>query len=275
MRSRLPAKPPAPQKKMSSSKMSSGGSPVVHTDFHCSNLSVTELKQTAKGAKVVWVNYRGGPLYLQTPHQLRAPMGIRRWDNDSGPPSYELTLSLSGESGEHFAQSLTEMDDWVKQQAIANSKQWLRKNVTEMVVIETLYNPTLRHARDKDTGEVTDKWPPTFRAKIPMSDGRPECETYEMVNGKPQRVDLLDLLERRSLKGAMVTAIVKCTGIWFLQKFGMSWQVQQLLIEPNASELRPFAFVGAAGSGGSALAAGREFTGDETFDCEEIEGDLE
>jgi hypothetical protein len=76
------------------------------------------------------------------------------------------------------------------------------------------------------------------------AEGKPECEVYEIINGKPNSVSLEDLMERKSLKGASVTAIVKCSGIWFPQKFSASWQVQQLLIETNSGMLKPCAFLG-------------------------------
>jgi hypothetical protein len=227
----------------------SSGTPVTYKKFLTSNLKLSQIKTTPRGAKVVWVNYNEGPisgsLYLQTPFGLRAPMGITKWENEGQNPSYELLLSLNGEEGKEFADKLSEFDEFVKNEALSKSKEWFKKNIDNMVVVETLYNPTLRLPRDKDTGEVTDKYPPSFRAKIPMSsEGKPECEVYEIVNGKPISVDLEDLMERKSLKGASVTAIVKCSGIWFPQKFSASWQVQQLLIETNSGMLKPCAFVG-------------------------------
>lgn len=229
--------------------MTNGGTPTTYNEFSTSNLKLSQIKTTPRGAKVVWVNYNtgpvSGPLYLQTPFGLRAPMGITKWENEGQNPSFELLLSLSGEQGSEFADKLGEFDEFVKNEALSKSKEWFKKNIDNMVVIETLYNPSLRQPRDKETGEITQKYPPSFRAKIPMSpDGKPECEVYEMVNGNAVSVDLLDLMEKKSLKGASITAIVKCSGIWFPQKFSASWQVQQLLIEPNSGVLKPFAFTG-------------------------------
>ena len=249
--------------------MSYGG-PVTYKDFDCNKLSVSQIKVTPRQARVAWVNYdngnKVGPVYLQTPFNLRAPMGITKWENDGQPPSYEVLLSLSGSEGELFAKKLEEFDTWVKNKAMERSREWLKKTIDNIVVIETLYNPSLRLPRDKDTGEITDKFPPSFRAKIPMSPtGKPECEVYEYINGSPVLVDLLDLMERKSLKGASMTAIVKCTGIWFPQKFSVSWQIQQLLIEPNAMSLKPCAFVGMQSAGFGASSPNTEPVGDDDY----------
>ena len=229
--------------------MTGQGRPITHQEFDPSNLSVSQMKTTARQAKVVWVNYANasgnGPLYLQTPCNLKAPMGVTKWENEGSNPSYEILFSLGGEQGSAFADKLDKFDTWVKTKAMEKSKEWFKKNIDNMVVVDTLYNPTLRLPRDKETGEITDKFPPSFRVKIPTSpDGTPECEVYEMINGKAVMVNLLDLMERKSLKGASMTAIVKCSGIWFPQKFSASWRVEQILIEPNAAVLKPCAFVG-------------------------------
>lgn len=258
--------------------MSAQGRPVSFNEFSVENLSVSQMKTTARQAKVVWVNYgigaNNGPLYLQTPHALRTPMGVTKWENEGANPSYEILFSLGGEEGAQFAEKLDGFDNWVKNMAVDKSKEWFRKSY-KMEGIDTLYNPSLRLARDKDTGEVTDKYPPSFRAKIPTSpDGVPECEVYEMIDGKPVMVNLLDLMERKSLKGASMTAIVKCSGIWFPQKFSVSWQVQQILIEPSSQSLKPCAFVGIkslAGAGAPRAAEDEEDYRDypETYEIEE------
>lgn len=260
--------------------MAGQGHPVTYKDLCTSNLSTSAIKITSRQAKVSWLNYRTasgtGPLYLQTPYNLRAPMGITKWENENGKPSYEVMFSLGGEEGSAFAQKLDEFDTWIKTEAIKKSKEWFKKNIENMVVVETLYNPTLRLARDKETGEITDKWPPSFKAKIPLSpEGIPECEVYEKINGEPVMVDLLDLMERKSLKGASMTAIVKCTGIWFPQKFSVSWQIQQLLIEPNASVLKPCAFVGMDTMPTNRIANDEDDCCGDYPDTEEIEQNLE
>lgn len=260
--------------------MAGQGRPVTYKEFDPSNLSTSAIKITSRQAKVSWVNYKSdngtGPLYLQTPYSLRAPMGITKWENENGKPSYEVMFSLSGEEGAAFADKLDKFDTWIKTEAMNKSKEWFKKNIDNIVVVDTLYNPTLRLARDKETGEITDKWPPSFKAKIPLSsDGIPECEVYEKINGEPVMVDLLDLMERKSLKGASMTAIVKCTGIWFPQKFSVSWQIQQLLIEPNSSVLKPCAFVGMNTAPSSVSVKDDDEYCNEYPDTEEIEANLE
>jgi hypothetical protein len=72
----------------------------------------------------------------------------------------------------------------------------------------------IKHAKDKDTCEPTDKYPPTFKMNLPFCDGKFACEVYD---DKRNLIDLNDI----QTKGARVTALIQCTGIWLAGgKFG-------------------------------------------------------
>lgn len=199
------------------------------------------------GGKVIYVGIENKPLILQTP-EMTAPFGLSKWSADSkGPDKYTLELSFKGRETRpnidtfyHFAQDL---DRKLVGDAMDNSMAWLKKKFTSREVLEALYTPMLKFAKDKTTGEITDKYPPTFRLTLPNKDGRIAVDAYD-ANREP--IDLSSL----ELKGARVTAIVQCMGIWIAGgKFGCSWKAIQLKVLPQAS-IRGFAFRDVEGEGG-------------------------
>ena len=70
---------------------------------------------------------------------------------------------------------------------------------------------------------------------IPTKDNVFTCEVYD---DKRERVDLNEL----QTKGARVSAIIQCNGVWFAGgKFGISWRVVQMRVTTN-KKIAGFAF---------------------------------
>lgn len=218
---------------------------ISYSDIQAENITASAVKSLDNGGKMVWINYAGAqgrvPLIMQTPVHLKAPYGISCWENESGPPKYSIELSLDGEEGEVFKNKLGEIDDKVLTLAMENGMSWFKKRVDRSVA-EALYTPSLRYSRDKETGEISDRYPPVFKATLQHRGGKFMCEAYNMSKAP---VDISALVGSSSMRGAAATAIVQCSGIWLAGgKFGMSWKVLQLLVKENATSLSPFAFIG-------------------------------
>lgn len=201
-------------------------------------------KALDSGGRMVYVGYKGRPLIIQTP-VMRAPFGVTKWSSDKGPDKYSLELSFRGMKSRRklmaFYDKLLELDKKLVQDALDNSTQWLRKKYTTTEVFEALYAPLIKHTKDKETGEITDKYPPTFRVGLPQNEHGIACEVY---NEQQQLVDINDI----ETKGAQITAIIQCSGIWIAApKFGCSWKVVQLRITPP-SQISGFAFMSLEGN---------------------------
>ena len=79
----------------------------------------------------------------------------------------------------------------------------LDTQVTHMLAQKQLhYKPIITLYKDKDTGEITDKYPPTFKLKVPVN-----CEVY---NAKEDRINISDI----DTKSAKITGVLKFVGIW-------------------------------------------------------------
>jgi hypothetical protein len=201
---------------------------IIPNDFALTKLKCGNLRILDNGGKIVYISYDNGPLIMQTPEMV-APFGISQWDNDKGGKKSTLDLSFKGKESrpnlERFYENLEALDKKIVSEAFENSPSWFKKKTSEEVLKE-LYTPILRHAKDKNTGEITNKYPSTFKATLPEKDGK---FTFEVYNQKRELVDLNSM----ELKGAKVTAMIQCLGIWIAgTKFGVSWKILQMRVVP-------------------------------------------
>ena len=82
----------------------------------------------------------------------------------------------------------------------------------------------MKLAKDKETGELTTKYPASFKVKVPFYDGVWKCDLYN-----EQREQITDNLHEHLTGKCDVRAILKCSAVWFAGgRFGVTWQAQQL-----------------------------------------------
>lgn len=217
----------------------------LFSDFNSDSVNETSVRHLDTGGKMVWLNHTGpgadthsGPIILQT-SQMRSPSGIRCWENDGAPPKYSMELVLDPSSVEY--RKLAEFDKRILDIACETKNKWIKRASRE--VLDALYNPTVRVPRDKETDEVTDKWPVTFKVTIPQRNGAFQCELWD---SRRNVIDIMDFVKSGAGRNATVTVITQCTGIWVAGgKFGTTWKAQQILVHSTSnSTLRSFAFIG-------------------------------
>lgn len=208
----------------------------------------SNVRHLDTGGKMVWLSHTGsqpdassGPIILQT-SQMRSPNGIRGWENDGAPTKYSMELVLDPAETEY--KKLLEFDQKILDIACNTKNKWIKKASKE--VLDALYNPTVRVPRDKETDEVTDKWPITFKLTIPQRDGAFACELWD---NKRKMLDVAEFIKSGSGRNCLVTVIAQCTGIWVAGgKFGTTWKAQQILVHSSSnSSLQSFAFIGGSG----------------------------
>lgn len=181
------------------------------------------------GGRMIYINYENGPITVQFPEMI-VPYSMKDYE---GNKNYTINLSFkdkeSRESLSTLYNKINEFDEKMINDGMEKGLTWLRKKVGSRVVAETLYTKMISHAKDKNTGEITDRYPPTIKLKVPYKDGKFECETY---NAKKELIDLSTV----ETKGARVTVIAQCLGIWVAGgKYGVSWKVKLMKIVPPVS----------------------------------------
>lgn len=211
---------------------------ILAKDFDVSKVNYSDVRMLDNGGKVIYVSYNKAPLTVQTP-EMSAPFGMQKWTNDNRD-KYTLDLSFKDldkrPALQSFYKVLESLDSKLVEDGFKNQQTWFkgRKYPTKEVV-EALYTPLIKHAKDKDTGEITDKYPPTFKMNVPWKEGKFMCEVYD---DKRNPVDLSSL----ETKGSRIRAIIQFTGLWMAGgKFGSTWRIMQMVVVPSQT-LRGFAF---------------------------------
>jgi hypothetical protein len=210
-------------------------------DFNIDDVTFSDVKMLDNGGKIVYMSYAKAPLLLQTP-VMKAPFGLSKWDNDGkNVAKYNIDLSFGGKDTSPqisaFYDVLDSMDKRLVDVGFASQSTWFKgKKYTSREIVEALYTPMIKLAKDKQTGEVTDRFPPTVKLTIPFKDNAFKCDVYD---DKKNIVDLNNI----DTKGSKITAIIQCSGLWFAGgKYGTSWRVVQMRVVPSMSVLSSYAF---------------------------------
>ncbi len=203
--------------------------------FNVDKIKYSEMKVMKSGAKSVYLNYQGSKINIQTP-VLSIPYGVN--DNTQfikddpkrkdEARKYDITASFKGMDEapkvKAFHDKLIELENKICEDASKNSVAWFKKNFEgNKGAIENMFSPIVRRDKDKETGMYADKYPPTFKAKIPYNseEDKFDFDCYDMDNNE---VDFKDYVA--NLKGGKAQFIIQLNGLWFSAgMFGCSWKI--------------------------------------------------
>lgn len=211
---------------------------MLPADFDVSKAHFGTPRTNDNGGKSIYLSFNKAPIVLQTPEMI-APFGKQKWENDKGVTKYTLDLSFKGMESRDllktFFDKMNDLDEKLVDSALENSFDWLKKKGVSREVVKNLYTPLVRHPIDKATGEISTKYPPTFKLSLPFKDG---AFTTEVYDASRKLVDLNSI----ETKGARVTAIIQCLGVWVAAgKFGCTWKVLQMKVVPPQA-IKGYAF---------------------------------
>ena len=174
------------------------------SDDLANSINIGTPKVNASGGKNIPIFNRvaRSGLKMSTPMMLTWGANTNNYDDKV---SYDMSLQFP--SAEYatadtsaFLDNLKRFEAYIKQQAIANSKQWFGKTLSPEVV-EAFWTPTLRYPKDKGTGEPDYTKSPTFRVKLPFWDGKFKFEIFnvkgELVFPKDD-VNIMDVVPKGS-----------------------------------------------------------------------------
>ena len=204
-------------------------------NFNVENINYSELKVMKSGAKSVYIVYKGNKVNLQTPI-LNIPYGvndnmqfIKKDENRKDEErKYDVTVSFKGMDEnpkiKQFHDKMKELENKIIDDAFANRLVWFKNNYSgNKDVVSNMFTPIVKHDKDKVTGEYANKYPPTFKAKIPFNslENKFEFDCYDMDNNETNFHDIL-----ANLKGGKAQFIIQLSGIWFSAgMFGCSWKI--------------------------------------------------
>jgi hypothetical protein len=216
---------------------------ILPRDFDVARLVFDKCKTLNTGGKAIYVSYAGRPCIMQTP-EMKAPFGVSVWPGENGmPDKYSLDVSFDGleqrEPLRTFLAALSAIDRRMVIEAMENSQPWFKKRFPSVDVVNELYTTTVKVPKEKDTGEVSTRYQPTFKMSLPMKDGK---FAFPVFGPDRSEIDLVEWVESGRSKGARVQAIVHLTSVWIVgTKFGLSWKVKQLKLSEQ-TRLSGYAF---------------------------------
>ena len=213
-------------------------------DFNASTDFVyTKAKVNASGGKQVGILNKQNmkTLYMSTP--LMLTWGVNEYtDEKTGKVTYDMALQFPNEEYNSpecaaFLKNIQELETRVKNDAIANSKEWLNKSKLGAEAVDALWTPMLKYPKDKATEEPDYSRPPTLKLKIPYWEG--EFKNVELYNESkalvfPNEEDVH--ISNFIVKGSNVATIIQCGGVWVANgKFGVTWKLFQAVVKPRAT----------------------------------------
>lgn len=213
---------------------------VSPSSFDVSKIVVTPQKSIpSTGAKQSYLNYDGRSLTMQV-GSLTLPYGMSVYDK-SGPVKYSIEMSLRGYDGENpkvkaIFDTFTALDEYMIQQGVKNSKAWFKQEMNRDI-IKAFYTPCVRFSKDAE-GNVK-PYPPTVKVVLKKRDDKFETLIYDDKKRAMTDVPIEDVL----VKGAQLTTLVQCTGVWFAgSKYGLSWKAVQIRVDKMGETIRGYAF---------------------------------
>jgi len=231
-------------------------------DIKVSKLRYSPVKKMGtNGPKMVYINYGDEKLTVQTP-LMSLPYGVndgsmmskdaagaggrRGEDEDIGGNNkrYDMSLSFRGMDTnpkiKTFYDKMVEVEKKIMDDAFANREAWLGDDYEGMrTIVNKLMNPMLRFDRDKETGKVVGKYPPTMKVKLPY-DRVIDNFVFDAVDMDGAEIDFKDIVGK--LKGTKTIAIIQLTGLYFVGgKYGCMWKVKSGMFQ-KINAVRKMAF---------------------------------
>jgi len=212
---------------------------VFPKDFKTSNVTISPLKVMDSGAKQAYINYDTRPLMMQV-SAMPIPYGMSVFDK-AGPKKYSVDLSFKGYDQEGskikaIYDAFMALDEFMIDQGVKNSKNWFKSDLNREV-IKAFYTPIVRFAKDADGNPKP--YPPTVKIQLKQRDDKFETAVYDDKKRPLTDIPLEDVL----VKGAIISALIQCTGVWFAgSKYGLSWKAVQIKTDHLPESIRGCAF---------------------------------
>jgi hypothetical protein len=221
---------------------------VAPANFSTGKVTFSPVKTLDSGGKQAYLNYDGRPLVMQV-GPLETPFGMSVFDKVS-PPKYSVDLKLRGydDATNHpkaasIYAALHALDEFMLDQGVKNAVSWF-KGAKSREVLSELYTPTVKFAKDNE-GNLK-PYPPTLKLQLKQREGKwIGFDNQPLAVYDSERQPLTDIpLEDVLVKGAQLTVLIQCTGVWFAGgKYGLSWKVGQIRADKVPESIRGFAFL--------------------------------
>jgi len=208
-------------------------------------MKYTKPKVNSVGGRSVGIVNAKTSTVLNLSSPLMLTWGVNDFTDDkTGKVSYDLALQFPNEGFEtpatkKFIANMAAFEKKIKEDAIANSKEWFSKPKMTADAVDALWTPVLKYPKNKETLEADMTRAPTLKVKLPFWDNTwKELELYD-TDMQPIFPDPMNpALSPKDLiaKGSHIAVSIQCGGIWFANgKFGVTWKLFQAIVKPKMS----------------------------------------
>ena len=205
---------------------------VTVNNFSLSNLKVDATKKQLDNspAAIVYLNYGNGKLRVQAPRMV-IPFDSGDFQ---GNGKYKLNLNFrtrdTNPKVAAYYDMLRKIDDYVIDQGVKNSANWLGLRGVSRETVSALYTKSIRIGKDKEGKDRSPIQSVAIKKNYKNSDAF-DAMLYDDQNRKIEGVTPMEVLRR----GAEVTCILDATSIWVAGgKFGISWKLVQSRVDQAA-----------------------------------------
>ena len=209
------------------------------------DMKYTKPKVNNVGGRSVGIVNSKTSTVLNLSSPLMLTWGVQDFTDDkTGKVSYDLALQFPNEGFEtpatkKFLANMSVFEKKIKEDAIANSKEWFSKPKMTADAVDALWTPVLKYPKNKDTLEADMTRAPTIKVKLPFWDGAwKDLELYdvEMQSIFPDAMNPALSPKDLIAKGSHIAVSIQCGGIWFANgKFGVTWKLFQAIVKPKMS----------------------------------------
>jgi hypothetical protein len=209
------------------------------------DMKYTKPKVNSVGGRSVGIVNSKTSTVLNLSSPLMLTWGVQDFTDDkTGKVSYDLALQFPNEGFEtpatkKFLANMAVFEKKIKEDAIANSKEWFSKPKMTSDAVDALWTPVLKYPKNKDTLEADTTRAPTLKVKLPFWDNTwKELELYDTDMSSIFPDPTNPALQPKDLiaKGSHIAVSIQCGGIWFANgKFGVTWKLFQAIVKPKMS----------------------------------------
>lgn len=195
------------------------------------------------GSKSVPIRYNGQNLQMKIP-KMQYAMGVSIKETENGT-NYSMIASLRGcdsyakerapdglgEIGQLY-NFLKDLEERVIKTAVEKSKNWFGRERKEDVLRDSMKS-FISPSVEKVNGEwvPNGKYPPSFRMKVPVYDGKVSMEAVDTANRQlaltPENLD--QVFPKRMEARFVVSPSIYVSG----QGFGVTWRISFAQVQPS------------------------------------------
>jgi hypothetical protein len=217
-------------------------------NINVSKLKFSPPKTLNNQSRTVYVNYEGDKLSIQTPI-MYFPYGVsdneainkanKKVGDETAKKKYDVSVSFRGMDDNKRLQELhdkmREIEGRVIDEAFENRMAWFRDDYDgNKGFVAKLFNPIVKYDKNKETGKIENKYPPTMRIKLPYDDTTDEF-TFACSDMDDNEVVFKKIMS--TLKGGKGRFIIQLGGVWIAGgRYGCTWRVVRAKVDGTSSQ---------------------------------------